>query len=45
MMSITNTFIMITDREIIEEKAYCEGTVPYTAQGKQISQSQAFQAG
>ena len=24
MMSITNTFLMITDSEIIEEKAYCD---------------------
>ena len=31
MMSITKTFLMITDSEIIEEKPYCEGTDPYTA--------------
>ena len=36
MMSITNTFLMITDSEIIEEKAYCEGTVPYTAQNMNL---------
>ena len=29
MMSITNTFLMIIDSDIIEEKPYCEGTVPY----------------
>ena len=32
MMSITNTFLMIIDSDIIEEKPYCEGTVPYTVQ-------------
>ena len=36
MMSITKTFLMITDSEIIEEKPYCEGTDPYTAQNMNL---------
>ncbi len=42
MMSITNTFLMITDSEIIEEKAYCEGTVPYTAQNMNLQKVSFF---
>ena len=42
MMSITKTFLMITDSEIIEEKAYCEGTVPYTAQNMNLQKVSFF---
>ena len=42
MMSITNTFLMITDSEIIEEKPYCEGTVPYTAQNMNLQKVSFF---
>ena len=42
MMSITKTFLMITDSEIIEEKPYCEGTVPYTAQNMNLQKVSFF---
>ena len=31
MMSITNTFLMITHRDIIHDKPYCKGIITYTA--------------
>ena len=33
---------MITDSEIIEEKAYCEGTDPYTAQNMNLQKVAFF---
>ena len=42
MMSITKTFLMITESEIREEKPYCERTVPYTAENMNLQKVSFF---
>ena len=41
-MSITDVFLMIIHGEIILDKPYCEGTIPYTAQNMKLQKVSFF---